>query len=336
MRPIGAAIALVVLVAAGAQAAIGLVSQSTVATSARSPPVTLEIGAGGATTRYFAPLALSANATVATGTLLGRAGADLYVHDALRLVNARAVPQGVTLSAGSIASASVEVFHVRVHNSTALLATLDLKAASPTATFTIPASTSLRLDVRLDLADGAGNSTAPASFDLRLRVGTGGLALDHTPTAPALRVHQVTVPFRPLLAGSSVGANSTNATLSVNAPTILQSTQNALWVNNTHGTAASFVRLVHVGSSSTSDVSVGRIGIDNGTTSADHVIFASGSLTQPSGAWQRLAPASANRLYVTSLEGLLFDGATVEIDMYVSDTAAGSSYVLTKARFTLT
>lgn len=324
-----------VTLAAGAQAAIVLTSTGSMLASATSPPVKLELGASGSSERYFSPFALSANATSATGTAIGRAGGDLYAKDALRVVNTRAAAQSVTLSSTRLSNAQLDVFQWHVYNGATLVASMDVEGAAPSMTFTLPASATYRLDMRLDLADGTTNATAPTSFELRLRVGSGGTVLTHPTSAPALSVHTVLVPLRPLLAGSAVGASSTNGTASVNAPTLLQSTQNVFFLNNTAPTA-SYVRLVLVASASISDVSVGNVGVASGGTSVDHVRIGSGVVTQPAGSYQLLAPGSTNRLYLTSLEGLLFNGATLDLDIHASDTASGDSYVVSKARLTLT
>lgn len=328
--------ALSLALATGAQGAIVVESVSHVSTSAMAPPVKLELGASGSSARYFSSFALSANATVASGTMLGRAGADLYAKDVLRVVNTHAADQSVTLSSAQLSNAQLDVFVAYVYDGAALVASMDLEAASPSMSFTLPASSTYRLDLRLDLADGAGNDSAPASFQLGLRVGSGGIALTHTTSMPDLRVHAVEVPLRPLIAGSSVGANSTNGTASVNVPTLVANTQNAWYLNNTNGAAASYVKLVLTASTSIADVSTANVGIASGT-SVDHIKISSGVVTQDRGAsWQALAAGSTNRIYLTSLEGLLFDGATLSFDVYVSDSSSGDSYVVSKARLTLT
>lgn len=334
MRPIGVVLLAATLVAAGAQAAITLVSYSEVSTSVVGPPVKLEIGPAGSTARYFSPFSLSANSTIASGTALARAGADWYAKDVLRVANQRASPQSVTISSTQLVNAQLDAFQIHLYDGATLLATMDLESASPSIGFTLPASTTYRLDMRLDLADGAGAHNAPTSFDIRLRVGSGGILVTHTTSAPALWVGTVEVPMRPLIGGSSGGANSTNATASVDIPTLLASTQNALYLNNT-GSATWYVKLVSTATSSIADVSTVNIGIDTGA-GTDHIKIAAGSVTQSAGAYQALASGSTNRIYVTGLEGLLFDGATVDFDVYASDTSDGASYLVSKARFSLT
>ena len=133
---------------------------------------------------------------------------------------------------------------------------------------------------------------------------------------------------------SAVGANSTNGTASVNAPTVLANTQNAFYINNT-APSTSYAKLVLTASASLSDVNTANIGIASGA-STDHVKVSGGSVTQSTGSYQALAAGSTNHVYVRSLEGVLFNGATLDVDVYVSDTATGDSYTVSKALITLT
>lgn len=337
MRPKAAAAAAltVLLLTGGAEAAITVVATSGLTTSVVAPPVRFELGDAGAATRYFSPFTLSSNATSVSGVMVGRAGADLYAKDALRIVNARASPQGVTLAAAQLASAQLDVFQWLVYDGSTLVVTLDMEAASPSATFTLPASTTYRLDARLDLADGAGRNNAPTAFELQLAVGAGGIQLEHTTSAPSLDVATVEVPFGKLATGSTVGANATNASASISAGVVVTSTANAFYLNNTNASAAWYVKIVYVASSGIAQLTTGNLGVNNGT-SVDHVIISSGDVTQPSGSYQRLEPASTNRLYVKSLEGVFFGGATIDFDVYASDTPTGASSLVSKGRITLT
>lgn len=325
----------VLLLASGAEAAITVVAESGLTTSVVAPPVRFELGAGGAATRYFSPFTLSSNATSVSGVMVGRAGADVFAKDALRIVNARASPQSVTLAAGQLASAQLDVFQWLVYDGSTLIATLDVESASPSVAFTLPASTTYRLDARMDLADGAGRNNAPASFQVQLAIDGGGIRLEHTTSALSLDVATVEVPFGKLASGSTVGANATNASASMGAGVVVMSTANAFYLNNTNASAPWYVKIVYVASSGAAQLTTGNLGVNNGT-SVDHVTTSSGSVTQSSGSYQRLEPGSTNRLYVESLEGVLFGGATIDFDVYASDTPSGASYTVSKGRITLT
>ena len=163
---------LALVVAGGGAAGIAWTSTSTFATSVAAPPVELELGAGASKTRYFDPFALSANKTLVTGTVSGKAGADVVVKDVLRVTSRDSVERTVTLSATQVANARVEAFAWTARNGGTTLGVLDHRAASPSLTFTLPAGASRTLDLRLDLADGAGRNNASFTFDLRLGVAT--------------------------------------------------------------------------------------------------------------------------------------------------------------------
>lgn len=170
----GACVAAVVIIAAatGVQAAISWSTTSTIATSVGAPPVQLELGNGANKTHYFSPpLTLSANGTLVSGTLSAKAGADARVKEVLKIANRDVATQNVTLTATQVTNANVEAFSWSLYNGSTLVGILDLKSATPSLAFALPPSTTYRLDLRIDLADGAGNTNSPASFDLSERVG---------------------------------------------------------------------------------------------------------------------------------------------------------------------
>lgn len=156
---------------AGAAVAVTYTSASTLTTGVTAAPVELEAGAGLANTRYFDAGALTANKTTLGGTLKARAGADLVVKDVVRVANRAGSAQSVTLAADPVSNARVEVLGLTVRNGGSVVGTLDYRAASPSVSFTLPASTTYVLDLRVDLADGAGANNAQLPLALRLVVG---------------------------------------------------------------------------------------------------------------------------------------------------------------------
>lgn len=164
------AIVLALVVAGGGAAAIAWTSQSTLLTSVRAPPVELEMGSGASKTRYFDPFALSINKTTVAGTVSGKAGADVVVKDVLRVVNRDGVSRTVTLSATQVTNSRVEAFTWTARDGSATVGVLDHRAASPRTTLTLAAGASRALDLRLDLAEGAGKNNATFTFDMRLEV----------------------------------------------------------------------------------------------------------------------------------------------------------------------
>jgi hypothetical protein len=332
------ALATGLLVCGAAEAAILIAATpSAVGTSVVAPPVTWELGPAGASSRWFSPLTVSANATHLTGSAKARAGADWTAYDVARLVNGRASAQSVTLSAAQLTNAQLDLFKVFVYDGSTLVGTLDLEAASPSLTFTIPASGSRRVDLRLDLADGAGANNAPASFSLSVRVATGGITVAPGTSTPALAVSTVDVPFGKLVSGSSVGSNATNASGSAAAAVALAGSTDYFYINNT-ATSPSYVKIVETtATAGISALATMNIGVRNSTgVAVEHVKLSSGSFTQTSGSYQRLEPSSTNYLYVRSLEGVLFGSATIGFDLYASDTSSGASFALSKGTVTLT
>lgn len=158
--------------ATAVEAAISWTTVSTIDASVTSAPVKLALGNGASRPHYFSPpLTLSANETVASGTFKAPAGADARVKDVLRLVETTAASQSVTLAATQIGNARVETFTWTVKDGNTVVATLDAKDGTPSASFTLPASTTYKLDLRVDMADGAGLDNSPSSFDLRIVIG---------------------------------------------------------------------------------------------------------------------------------------------------------------------
>lgn len=156
---------------AGAAIIVTYSTPATLETTVTPPPVVFQAGPGASKARYFSPpIEATANGTGVTGGVNGKAGVDVKVKDVLRIVDQTGSPRNVTLSGTQVTNARVEAFEWRVMNGTTLVATLDLKAATPSVTFTLPASTTYKVTMRLDLADGAGVHNTPTSFDLRLGV----------------------------------------------------------------------------------------------------------------------------------------------------------------------
>lgn len=336
MRDRFLAVAFVVLsvLAGDAHAAVSLSASGTLATSAIAPAAAWQAGSAGA--RYLSGLAASANGTTVSGTLLARAGADLYVSDALRLANARASPVDVVLSSTQATGAGIEVFRWLVYDGTTLVGTLDLMAASPSLSFTLPASTTYRLDARVDVADGGGAHNLPASFTLGVRTGSATLSVQHPTSSPSVSVSAADIAFGQLAAGSTVGANATNGSASVAGRVAISGTDNVLYVNNT-ASSPSYVKAVYTsGTAGLSSLSTFNIGVNNGTASLDQIKIASGSVTQASGSYHRIEPSTTARLYATTLEGVLFSSGTATFDVYVSDTASGDSYYVMKGSITVT
>lgn len=163
----------------------------------------------------------------------------------------------------------------------------------------------------------------------------GSIALAAQSTAPAVAPEEVEVRMAPLAAGSSAGQNFSDASASV-AGVLISARTNVLWLNNTNATGAWYVRLEAVGATGITNLASVTVGVDNGTASVAQVTGTLGALTQTTGAYVRLEPASANRIYLTQAVSLLGQGATIPLKVYAADDATGAAYVATDARLTIT
>lgn len=161
----------IALVAAGAAAAASVVvSNSTLDVGVIAPSVHFEKGASSENSRWFKHVILSANKTVVDIDAKPKVGAGTFVQDVLRVVNERPGSRSVTLSASPVQNTNVRSFSWVVKDGVTTVARLDYKTATPTATFTLPASATYRLDLEVDVVEGAGKNNAKATFDLRLGV----------------------------------------------------------------------------------------------------------------------------------------------------------------------
>lgn len=163
---------------------------------------------------------------------------------------------------------------------------------------------------------------------------TGSITIQHASTI-AVRPVRVEAPLGPLAAGSSAGMNATNGSASV-AGSLLSTTTDLLYLNNTNATSPVHAKLVLNSASGVAGLTSLAIGIRNGSASATQVAATAGSITQTSGSYLRLEPASTNRIYVTQTVSLTFAGSTVDMDLLVADDLAESATVRSKVRVGLT
>ena len=164
----------------------------------------------------------------------------------------------------------------------------------------------------------------------------GSLQLTHGDSTPSLSPSQAEAAFGALASGSTVGANATNASVSIAGAVALAATQNVLYLNNTNATGAYYVKLVSTTTTGLAGATTINLGIDNGTASTDQVRVAAGLLTQSGGDYVRLAPGSTNRLYATTLVSVVFGTGFIAFDAYVADDPEESAYYVMRANLTVT
>ncbi len=134
------------LIVAGAGAAaitISYTTDSTVTTQTVSPPIQFVAGddAGPSTlTDYVTAYTISTNKTFFTSTVKGVPEATLTVDSYFKLDNTDDASRSVTLTTSQVTNAKVTAYTLQIYDSSdTLLDTLDFKAVSPSATFTVPA-----------------------------------------------------------------------------------------------------------------------------------------------------------------------------------------------------
>lgn len=165
-----AAVLLLVSAAAGAGAAITVRSESAILVGVLLPPVGFEAGSGAQSGRHVSSFTLSANHTSFTLTLKPKPGASMNVKDVAVVFNRDDAARAVTFQAAQVGNASVETFTWTVRDGNAMVAVFNQKASSPTATFTLPAGARYSVDVRVDLAEGAGRHDATITSGLGMGV----------------------------------------------------------------------------------------------------------------------------------------------------------------------
>lgn len=154
----------IVAVTGIAAAAITLTytTTSTLTTSVTPPPIQFVAGGDAgpsALTNYVTAYSISGNKTYITSTVKGVPESTLVVGSFFKLSNVDASgSHAVTLTTTQVSNAYVTAYTIKIYDgSDVLQSTLDLTAGSPSASFTIPASTSNWYGkLTLTLATGAG------------------------------------------------------------------------------------------------------------------------------------------------------------------------------------
>lgn len=123
-------------------------------------------GAGAANARRVSALAIASDEGAFSASMRGSAGVDVVVSDVVRLENPGYAAHPVQLTATRVTNTAIQAMEWRVYNGTALVATLNLKATSPNASFTLPAGESYAFAWRLDLSDSAGSHDAQGTWGM--------------------------------------------------------------------------------------------------------------------------------------------------------------------------
>lgn len=165
------AAAAILLASAAASAAILLRSESTFVTGVADVPVRVAAGDGASNGRYITSFTVSGNATSYSAGITGRVGADATVKRVATLENPGAVSRTITLRGSQVAATNVQIHGWTVKDGGAAIATLNMKDASPSASFTLPAGETYNVDMRVKIAKGASINAAEFSSSVWVVVG---------------------------------------------------------------------------------------------------------------------------------------------------------------------
>lgn len=156
-------LATALLVSAGVAAAaitVSYTTSSTITTSVTAAPVQFVAGddAGPSTlTTFVTAYVISSNKTYVTATVKGVPEATMTIDSFVKLSNVDSASRTVTLTTTQVSNAYVGAYTLKVYNPSSVLQdTLTLTAASPSASFTIPAGQTFTGKLTLTLLTGAG------------------------------------------------------------------------------------------------------------------------------------------------------------------------------------
>lgn len=323
------------LLSAGALAGVAWRTTSTLSATVGPPLVELALGTGAARASFATGLVLSANHTAFSGTLTARAGGSVVVKDVVDVASKDTAARTVTLLGTQVTNSRVTTLTWTVRNGSTIVATLDLRAASPSATFTLPAGATYLVDLRANLSGGSGHDNADATLGLGLKVVVGAITMRHANAAPLLSASAPIVAMGPLAPGSTGGVNGSagQANLSAFVSSVTSTTTHVLYLNNT-GASTWYARLALASSTGSSGIVVLSIGINNGSYQPQ-VTGSLGSITSTGGAYVALAAGSTNRISITQAV-TVGSTPTFTLDVYASDATDDTAYVTTGAVIRLT
>lgn len=172
---IGHPLLLVLAVTGIATAAITVtyLNDSTLTADQIGAPVQFQAGDDTASTGdYVSAFSLSSDATYFTATVNGVPEANLTVGSFVKIANTDDSGHTVTLSTSQVTHADVDDYVlVLLDDQGDVVDQLDLTAASPSASTTIPASTTYEARLHFELASGASLPTGGIASDITLSVG---------------------------------------------------------------------------------------------------------------------------------------------------------------------
>lgn len=164
----------------------------------------------------------------------------------------------------------------------------------------------------------------------------GSITLSHGPSTPTMTISPVEVALGPLLAGSSVGANATNGSVTFAGATSLLTTTDLLYLNNTNASRTYYVKLMEYSSTGLALATTINIGVNNGTANTDQVLVSLGAVTQSSGPYVPLPPGTTGKIYASTLVSVVYGTGMIGFEVLVADDASETAYYSMRSVVTVT
>jgi len=168
--PTGFALAALAILAVQASGGILVASDSTITTKTIPPRVYFEKGDNADDKRWFKSFTLSTNKTSFDAIVKPRAGGNTYIPDGVDPTSRDDASRSIELTGSEETNSKIEVFRWCIYDGTTNTATLDHQDSNPSTNFTLPSNGQYRIDLHVDLAQGASKSNAGIDFWVQLEV----------------------------------------------------------------------------------------------------------------------------------------------------------------------
>jgi len=154
----------------GAAITVTYLTDTTVTTETADPPVQFRDGGDTSSTGdYVTSFSRSTNDTYLTATVKGVPEANLTVDSFFKLENVDDAEKSVTLSTSQVTNGNVDDYSIVVLDDTSnTVDVLELTESSPSASTSIPASTTYEGKLHLELASGTTDSDLNDGLDVKI------------------------------------------------------------------------------------------------------------------------------------------------------------------------
>ncbi|MFA5862418.1 MAG: hypothetical protein WDA16_12060 [Candidatus Thermoplasmatota archaeon] len=148
---------LVLVGTAAAAVTLTYSTHSTQSLAVKTVPIVFEAGADATASDYVPSFSLTANHTAYTASLRGVPEATVVIDDLVHVRNTDTQTHTLALASATNTNPFVTAYKLELFDGATSVAVLDFKAASPSASVTLPAGVTLTGKVTITLASGAGN-----------------------------------------------------------------------------------------------------------------------------------------------------------------------------------